>query len=160
MAETILTNDAVTYYPNADDRRQLMDIRQEFERMRMDPDFPVASIKVPGREPMPLTAELADVLVKVADQLSRGKAVFVAPCDTRLTTQEAADMLGMSRPTFVKLLEGGHIPFEKVGRHRRVQLKDVEEYARARHEDFLRGMDDLACDTNPYGTVDNPLIRG
>ncbi|WP_346681914.1 helix-turn-helix domain-containing protein [Bifidobacterium pullorum] len=159
MAERVLTNDAVTYYPNADERRQLMDIRREFEYMRTDPDFPVASIKVPGREPMPLTAELADVLVKVADQLSRGKAVFVAPRDTRLTTQEAADMLGMSRPTFVKLLEGGQIPFERVGRHRRVQLKDVEQYAHARHEEFLRGMDELASDTNPYDTVDNPLIR-
>ena len=39
MAERVLTNDAVTYYPNADERRQLMDIRREFEYMRTDPDF-------------------------------------------------------------------------------------------------------------------------
>ena len=66
-----------------------------------------------------MTRELAEALLQVAEQLSKGKAVLVAPCDTRLTTQDAADMLGVSRPTLVKLLESGKIPFTKVGRHRR-----------------------------------------
>lgn len=160
MSENVMVNESVTYYPKSDTRRQLMDIKQEFESMRSDPDFPVATIKVPGHEARPLTPELADVLLTVADQLSRGKAVFVAPCDTRLTTQEAADMLGMSRPTFVKLLESGAIPFERVGRHRRVQLQDVERYARARHDAMMRSMEELAADTDLYETADNPLIRG
>lgn len=160
MAENVTVNESVTYYPKSDDRRDLMDIKQEFESMRTDSDFPIVTIKVPGHDARPLAPELADVLMTVADQLSRGRAVFVAPCDTHLTTQEAADMLGMSRPTFVKLLESGGIPFEKVGRHRRVQLRDVERYARARHDEMMRSMEELAADTNLYETVNNPLIRG
>lgn len=159
MTEKILAEEAVAYYPKADERRQLLDIKQEFEKIRTSADFPVATIKIPGHEPMPLTSELADILIKVADQLSRGRAVFVAPCDTRLTTQEAADILGMSRPTFVKLLESGRIPYEKIGRHRRVQLKDVKEYEHSRHVEFIHDMSELASDTDPSATVDNPLIR-
>ena len=49
-----------------------------------------------GQEDRPLTRELAEVLLQVAEQLSKGKAVLVAPCDTRLTTQDAADILGIS----------------------------------------------------------------
>ncbi len=159
MSETAMTNESMTYYPQASSRRQLMDIKQEFEEMQMDSDFPLATIKVPGHEARPLTTELANVLIQVADQLSRGKAVLVAPRDTHLTTQEAADMLGMSRPTFVKLLETGKIPFKKVGRHRRVQLQDVEHYSRARHNKMMRKMENLAAETDIFETVDNPLIR-
>lgn len=70
------------------------------------------------------------MLVKVADCMRAGKAITVAPLDQRLTTQEAANFLGISRPTLVKLLDQGAIGFERpaVGRHRRVRLIDVIDY--------------------------------
>ena len=178
MSATSLTAESETYLPNADDRRQLMDVREtlahfdsanteqrlkesvdrNFNEMSRERDFPTATIKVPGSVPHPLTRELADVLVTVADQLSRGRAVLVAPCDIELTTQAAADMLGISRPTLVKLLESGDIPFTKVGRHRRVLLSDLSNYAKERHAQTLRDLDDLASHADPRRTLDNPLV--
>lgn len=58
----------------------------------------------------------------------------LGPLRTLLSTQEAANLLGISRPTLVKLLESGEIAFTKPGRHRRVQLRDLLDYQRQLHE--------------------------
>jgi excisionase family DNA binding protein len=71
---------------------------------------------------------MLDALRQVAIALSSGLGVTVAPLSTLLTTQEAADYLGISRPTLVRILQRGEIPMEKPGRHRFVQLTDVIEY--------------------------------
>lgn len=170
MGTRSLSNDAATYLPNAEDRRQLIDIKEALSQITQDStdttfddisshkDFPVATLKVPGSPARPLTPELADVLLKTADQLARGRAVFVAPYDMMLTTQDAADFLGVSRPTLVKMLEDGAIPFEKIGRHRRVLLADLQEYMSNRHRENMNMLDDLAADVDPRATLDNPLV--
>lgn len=81
-----------------------------------------------------LTRELRDVLAHAGNALSEGQAVILEPRRAVLSTQEAADLLGVSRPTLVKLLESGEIAFTKPGRHRRVQLEDLLEYKRQVHE--------------------------
>ncbi|MDF7663549.1 helix-turn-helix domain-containing protein [Bifidobacterium sp. ESL0763] len=175
-AAKTMVNESTTYMPRKEDRSQLINIKNsltkslaksktqqktdaEFTNMTQGKDFPIPTISVPGKSPIPLTKELADVLVEVASQLSRGKAVMVAPCSTELTTQAAADMLGISRPTFVKLLENKEIPYRKVGRHRRVLLTDLQKYMQSRHEAFVKDFKELAKDTNLELTFDNPLIR-
>lgn len=162
MSGRVLSGNSVAYYPQTDDKRQVLDIKEtldKFEEMLQHEDFPVASLKIEGESPRPLTKELAQALLQVANGLSQGKAVLVAPCDMMLTTQDAADMLGMSRPTFVKLLESGKIPYTKVGRHRRVRLDDLQEYDSCRHESFMQSMADLNRDTDPSLTAHNPLNR-
>lgn len=77
-----------------------------------------------------LPPEVADALVHVAAALVRGEAVTIAPVHTELTTQEAADLLGISRPTLIKLLEDGEIPYTRPRRHRRIKLADVDAYRR------------------------------
>lgn len=71
---------------------------------------------------------LFDVLREAVQAMSQGKAVTIAPHDTVMTTQEAADYLGISRPTLVKLLEQQMISFTQPNRHRRVLLSDLLEY--------------------------------
>ncbi|MHB1534153.1 MAG: excisionase family DNA-binding protein, partial [Acidimicrobiales bacterium] len=70
----------------------------------------------PGGEQAPLPAEVYPVLRQVVDVMRQGQATLVAPKGLLLTTQEAADFLGVSRPTLVKLLEDGVIPFDKPSR--------------------------------------------
>lgn len=89
----------------------------------------------PDGEQVPLPAEVYRVLRQVVEVMRQGKATLVAPQGLLLTTQEAADFLGVSRPTLVKLLEDGAIPFEKPNRHRRVRLQDLVDFqARSRDE--------------------------
>jgi len=72
-------------------------------------------------------------LSTILEHMAAGKAISIIPADAEVTTQQAADMLNVSRPHVVKLLEKGELPFHKVGTHRRIKLKDLETY-RARME--------------------------
>ena len=75
-----------------------------------------------------LPAKLFDVLRQAAHALASGRGVSIIPQDMKLTTQQAAEFLGISRPTLIKFLEGGEINFTKVGRHRRITLRDLLDY--------------------------------
>ena len=89
---------------------------------------PTTTLSGPNGEHLVLPPEVFEVLRDVVDAMAHGQALTIAPVHQRLTTQEAADLLGVSRPTVVKLLESGEIPFEQPGRHRRVRLADVLAY--------------------------------
>lgn len=68
------------------------------------------------------------LLAKILKATSEGQPISVVPIATEMTTQAGAEFLGCSRPHFVKLLEGGAIPFTLVGRHRRVKFQDIMNY--------------------------------
>src|SRR4051812_47534291 len=84
----------------------------------------------PDGSQIALPGDLYELLKDVVDALSQGVAVTIVPTNTTLTTQEAADLLGVSRPTLVRLLADGEIPHTFRGRHRRVLLSDVLDYQR------------------------------
>lgn len=103
-----------------------------------------------------IPARLYDTLTFIMASLCEGQGVTVMPTSAQLTTQKAADFLQMSRPTLVKLLESGEIPFTKVGRHRRVLLADVQEYEErisARRDQFLADQTREAAQEGDYFVV-------
>lgn len=69
--------------------------------------------------------ELHQVLVQAVAALQAGKAVTISPTSTMLTTQQAADLLGVSRPTVVRLIKDKELPAERVGNRHRVLLRDL-----------------------------------
>ena len=87
--------------------------------------------------------------------MRQGKATHVAPQNLLLTTQEAADLLGVSRPTLVKLLEDGAIPFDQPNRHRRVRLHDVLDFRTRRHAAQRAALDQLTEETSALGLYEH-----
>lgn len=68
------------------------------------------------------------LLITILSNMSEGKSITIIPTDSEISTQQAADLLNVSRPHLVKLLENNTIPFKKVGSHRRVYIKDLMNY--------------------------------
>jgi excisionase family DNA binding protein len=90
--------------------------------------------------PRPTVVMLAQVL----SLLESGHGVQIIPKDAELTTQQAADVLNVSRPYLIGLLESGQIPFRKVGRHRRITFDALMEYKRQDDLERRAAADDLA----------------
>lgn len=79
-------------------------------------------------EDLVLPGPVLQMLLDILSEMARGNAISLMPIHHELSTQEAANLLNVSRPHLVSLLEKGDLPFRKVGSHRRVQAKDVLEY--------------------------------
>lgn len=84
------------------------------------------------------------LLVDILAELAEGNAVRVVPIHAELTTQEAADMLNVSRPHLVKLLESGALPFHKAGKHRRIRFADLMAFKAERDRTSTEAMEELA----------------
>jgi excisionase family DNA binding protein len=88
--------------------------------------------------------------------LSQGLAITVAPHQTVLSTSEAAQLLGVSRPTLVRLLESGEIPFDKPSRHRRVRLADLLAYQQRSRRRRATLLDQMVADAEEAGLYELP----
>lgn len=102
----------------------------------------------PSDEAGPVVIDLhpmiSDVLMDVLRIVGAGKAATIIPINQQLTTQQAADILNVSRPYFIKLLKEKSIPFTKVGRHRRIEADDVFRYKDDMVDRRDRALRDLA----------------
>jgi len=98
-----------------------------------------------------LPPSIARGLFVMLSALSEGDAVAVVPMGTDLTTQEAANLLGVSRPYLIRLIDQGVIPCEWVGSHRRIRVEDVLAYRRSRQAKQRAALRDLAEETESAG---------
>lgn len=91
-----------------------------------------------------LPGHVLQILLDVLSEMSQGNAISLIPYQQEISTQEAANLLNVSRPFLVRLLEDGEIPFRKVGTHRRVLLKDVMVYKEQTDQKRNQALDELA----------------
>lgn len=147
-----------TFVPRDENTAQIIDLVSAMTARGLTPEAVPAIVTGDGhRHEIP--PEVADLLVSILQPLAQGQAVTVMPMQRLLTTQEAADLLGVSRPTLIKSLERGDIPFEMRGRHRRVRLVDLLDYQEreaALRRIALQQMVHDAEDAGLYELIDGP----
>jgi len=110
-----------------------------------------AKLVGPSKDGVPIPSSLRQVLVAAARQLADGNGVSIIPMTAEVTTQQAADVLNVSRPFVIGLLDKGKIPFHKVGTHRRIRLKDLLAYRRRRDAARRAVIERLAAEAQELG---------
>src|SRR5260370_32292031 len=108
----------------------------------------------PKGEEIILPKSIFHVLQRIVYHMMLGRAITIVPINKELTTQEAADILNVSRPYLVSLLEDGHIPFIKVGTHRRIRFSDLMAYKKQRDSNRTRGLAELTQMSQEFGLYD------
>jgi excisionase family DNA binding protein len=116
-----------------------------------------AFVTVAG-ERVELPGTVFEVLRRVVGFMSHGQAITLVPDNQVVTTQRAADTLGMSRPHFIKLLESGTMAHHRVGNQRRVYLRDVLEFAKKRDTERLASLDRLSRDAFEVGLYERNVL--
>jgi excisionase family DNA binding protein len=106
---------------------------------------------IDAQEEVPLPTSMQAVLQRAASELAQGNAITVLPVAAELTTEEAADILNVSRPFVIKLTDSGELPFHKVGTHRRLHLRDVLAYKRKYQERARAALADLVDEAQELG---------
>ncbi|RMG83058.1 MAG: DNA-binding protein [Chloroflexi bacterium] len=103
-----------------------------------------------AQEVIELPADALALLVQILDVMASGRGVTLIPEDIELTTVQAAEILRVSRPFLIKLLEEGKIPHRKVGKHRRIRLDDVLSYKEAIDREREAILDQLAAEAQEH----------
>lgn len=127
---------------------------------RLEAMLSVAHPKLVGMdgEEIPLPDSVYQALRQVIHQMAAGRAISLVPYDRYLSTQEAADLLNVSRPYLYTLLDGGQIPYIKVGTHRRIKFEDLMAYKQSRDSQRRQALSELGSlsqDLGFYTAADN-----
>lgn len=163
MARTAASADSHTYLPEGHEA-EILDFIGALERAGGTAHERRPAIVAADGTAHEIPELMVAVLRRVAMALSAGAGVNVAPLSALLTTQEAADYLGISRPTLVRILERGDLPMEKPGRHRFVRLRDLvafRERERSERRQALAEMQRQGQEDGLYEATDGipPAMR-
>jgi excisionase family DNA binding protein len=143
-----------TLLPEPQDSERTQDMHRLYEFL-LQPDRPALVDQFGSRIEMP--EQLYAMLRNVLELLLQGRAIVLIPRDEELTTQAAANMLGVSRPYLVKRLldPPGKIPFTYAGSHRRIKFSDLMRYMSARDRERHEGLSQLTRKIDEAGLYDD-----
>lgn len=143
-----------TLEPQPGQEAQVIDFVSELRARGMDaPDATARLVSSNGKDSLEIPEQVFRALKFVAEQMAEGRGITLVPMGKQLTTYEAASLLGVSRPTLIKMLERDEIAYTKVGRHRRIKLRDVLDYQRRLaviRSEALQEMADVADESRLY----------
>jgi len=105
---------------------------------------------------MELPDSVREVLTRVVEVLASGRGVAVVPVDQELTTREAADLLGFSRPTLIKLLDAGELSYSRPSSSRRILLEQVLAYKKRRSRKRRELLSEMTADAVKMGMYGSP----
>ncbi|MGC9452663.1 MAG: excisionase family DNA-binding protein [Oceanipulchritudo sp.] len=135
-----------TFLPSEHDRTLARESGRNLARLvGRDRDITVRVLAEGSPEEVVLPASAIRFLVGLLTEMARGNAVTLMPIDAELTTQQAADLLNVSRPFLVQLVDSGEIPARKVGTHRRILFRDVMAYKHKTDAARNNALDELAA---------------
>jgi excisionase family DNA binding protein len=117
-----------------------------------------AKLVGPDGHQIALPEPVHHLLLMILKNLQAGKAISIVPEHQQLTTQRAANILGVSRPFLVGLVEKGEIPFHMVGSHRRIYLRDLLDYKRRRDSARHEAINNIARAEMEAGTCDKVVL--
>lgn len=142
----------------AEQRAQVAALSRALDGMPHAPTrAPACQLVGPDGASIVLPESVFHVLERVVEVLARGDAVTVVPVGRELTTQQAADLLNVSRQYLVRLLDDGRIPFRKTGTHRRVRIEDVLAFKGQRDQERRACLRELSQTTRELGGYDAEL---
>ncbi len=140
-------------------RAEVVELSRAMEGMVQRPRRRPPKCKLVGPEgqSIPLPESVFTVLERVVEVMARGDAITVVPVSKEVTTQQAANLLNVSRQYLVRLLEEGRIPFRRTGKHRRIRIVDVLSFKEQRDKDRRAGLRELSRLTQEFGGYDAEL---
>jgi excisionase family DNA binding protein len=133
--------------PDPSEQDELVELREQLTRIAGQRRRPVARLVAPDGSEVEIPASAFAALRTVVRDMAQGLTITLVPHDKELTTKEAADILGVSRPFLVRLLDRGEIPYHRVGTHRRLRVEDIlgyRELRAQRRREQLRKLTELS----------------
>ena len=133
--------------PDPSEQDEMVELREQLARIAAGRKRPMATLVSPDGGEVEIPASAFAALQAVVRDMAQGLTITLIPHDKELTTKEAADILNVSRPFLVKLLDRGDIPYHRIGTHRRLKVEDVLAYRElraARRREKLRELTELS----------------
>lgn len=136
--------------PILPDEKEIVEARKAFGFLKKQGVNRRCFVNAAGQQ-VKISKGVVNLLLNILDQMSRGNAVQVVPIHAELTTQEAADLLNVSRPYLIKLLENQQMPCHRTGKHRRIYFKDLMRYKQTIAKESFDALQQLAAEAQELG---------
>lgn len=144
---------AAVKVPSTEEAQQAQAALRTLRRLRSRKAARTIQVRPEGGSEVAVTVprEAFELFLEVLGQMANGNAVTIVPVHAELTTQQAADMLNVSRPYLIELLEAGKVPFRRVGTHRRIRVSDLLEYQQKDEAERRAALDGLSEEAQKLG---------